>query len=424
MGSDIPGLYRLDMKKRLEVVAEKSGCSIEDLGGFVNESPNLKILDVMVENVIGVFELPVGIATNFLINGVDRLIPMATEEPSVIAAASKGAKIARQRGGFSCSTTDPVMIGQVQIVDIDNPDEAVDVLRKSRDDLIELANSKDPMLLKFGGGCRDIEIRRLQGEMGEMLVLHLLVDCRDAMGANAVNTMAEAVAPEAERLTGGVAILRIISNLAIHRLARARAVFRKEDIGGEEGVELFLLAQSLAKADPFRATTQNKGVMNGVSAVVRATGNDTRAVEAGVHSYASYKGKYGPVTDFHADENGDLVGKIEIPVPVGLIGGATKVHPAARSAIKLLGIDTSSQLGEILAAVGLAQNFAALRALSREGIQKGHMKLHARNLAIQAGADIEESDRVVVRMIGSGTITASNALEVLKEIRKKDSRKP
>jgi hydroxymethylglutaryl-CoA reductase len=280
------------------------------------------------------------------------------------------------------------------------------------------------MLVKFGGGCRDIKIRKLGGEMGPMIVLHLLVDCRDAMGANAVNTMAEAVAPEIERLTGGTVVLRIISNLAVHRLARARAVFPKEELGGQEGIDLILWALSLAKADPFRAATHNKGVMNGISAVVRATGNDTRAVEAGVHSYASYGRDYGPVTDYHLDENGDLVGKIEIPVPVGLIGGATKVHPAAKGAIKLIGIETASELGEVLAAVGLAQNLAALRALSQEGIQKGHMKLHARNLAIQAGAGIDEAEEVVIRMIGSGTVTASFALEVLEDIRSKKTRKP
>ncbi len=424
MRSDIPGLYKMKIEDRLKKIAEESDLSHEDLVGLKGSSENIEILEGMIENVVGVFELPVGVATNFMINGEDRLIPMAIEEPSVVAAASKAAKIARKRGGFSCSTTDPVMIGQVQLVNLEDPDQAVRILKNSREDLIALANSKDPMLVKFGGGCKDIKIRRIDCDMGPMIVLHLLVDCRDAMGANAVNTMAEAVAPEIENLTGGTVVLRIISNLAVHRISRARAVFPKEDLGGEDGLELIMWALSLAKTDPFRATTHNKGVMNGITAVVRATGNDTRAVEAGVHSYASYGKDYGPVTDYHLDENGDLVGKIEIPVPVGLVGGATKVHPAAKAAVKILGIKTASELGEVLAAVGLAQNLAALRALSQEGIQKGHMKLHARNLAIQAGAGSGETDKVVARMIGTGTLTASYAMEILEDIRTNKSRKP
>ncbi len=424
MNSDIPGLYKLSLKDRIDQIAKSSGLSSDDLEGFVRGSSNMSLLDGMIENVVGVFELPVGIATNFMINGIERLVPMAIEEPSVVAAASKAAKIARETGGFTCSTTDPVMIGQVQLVNVNEPDRAINVLEVAKGDLIDMANSKDPMLIRLGGGCRDIEIRRLDSEMGPMIILHLLVDCRDAMGANAVNTMAEAVAPEVERLTGGTVVLRIISNLAVHRLAKASAVFLKKDLGGDDGVELILWAQSMANVDPFRAATHNKGVMNGVSSVVRVTGNDTRAVEAGVHAYASFGRTYGPVTDYSRDENGNLVGKIEIPVPIGLVGGATRVHPAAQAAIKVMGIRTASELGEVLAAVGLAQNLAALRALSQEGIQKGHMKLHARNLAIQAGAGNEETEQVVLRMIGTGTITASSAIDILEDIRNKETQKP
>lgn len=417
-------MYKLSLKDRIDQVARSSELTSDDLEGFATGSSNMPLLDGMIENVVGVFELPVGIATNFMINGIERLVPMAIEEPSVVAAASKAAKLAREMGGFTCSTTDPVMIGQVQLVNIDDPDHAMNILKGAKEGLIDIANSKDPMLLRLGGGCRDIEIRRLDGEMGPMIILHLLVDCRDAMGANAVNTMAEAVAPEVERLTGGNVVLRIISNLAVHRLARASAVFSKKDLGGDDGVELILWAQSMAKLDPFRAATHNKGVMNGVSSVVRVTGNDTRAVEAGVHAYASFGRTYGPVTDYSRDREGNLVGKIEIPVPIGLVGGATRVHPAAQAAIKVMGIKTASELGEVLAAVGLAQNLAALRALSQEGIQRGHMKLHARNLAIQAGAAGEEAEQVVLMMIGSGTITASSAVDILESIRNKETQKP
>lgn len=416
MGSDIPGLYNMSLEKRLKAVSEASDLDQNDLEGFRQGSTPMEVLDGMIENVVGTFELPVGIATNFRINGIDRLIPMAIEEASVVAAASKGAKIVRSTGGFRADTTAPVMIGQVQIVGIEDQERSIKLLKKRKAELIDLANSRDPMLVKFGGGCRDIEFRPLQSSRGDMLVLHLLVDCRDAMGANAVNTMAEAISPKVESITGGKVVLRIISNMAVHRMARATVTIPSSEMGGEEGVSLFLWAHELAKFDPFRAATHNKGVMNGVSAVVRATGNDTRAVEAGVHSYAAYRGNYGPVTDYRLDDNGDMVGSIEIPVPVGLIGGATKVHPSARAAIKLLSIGSASQLGEVLACVGLAQNLAALRALSQEGIQRGHMKLHARNLAIQAGAKPHQVNEVVLKMIGEGRLTASSASEIIDEM--------
>ncbi|MFW3145920.1 MAG: hydroxymethylglutaryl-CoA reductase, degradative [Thermoplasmatota archaeon] len=417
MGSEISGLYSMSVDERRKRIEKEIGAEEGGLSSLVPGSTDIEVLDGMIENVIGAFELPVGIATNFLINGRDYLVPMAIEEPSVVAAASKAAKIIRRGGGFRAWSTDPVMIGQVQVTDVPYIDGAVEVLENAKEELMEIADSKDPLLVQFGGGIRDIEIRRIESAMGPMMVLHLLVDCRDAMGANAVNTMAEALAPRVETLTGGKVVLRIISNLAVHRLSSAEVVVPKEELGGEEGVDLILKAYHLAVSDPFRASTHNKGIMNGVSAVVRATGNDTRAVEAGAHAYAAYKGSYSPLTSYRKDGNGNLIGEITIPTAVGLVGGATKVHPAAKATVRILGVKSASELGEVLAAVGLAQNLAALRVLATEGIQKGHMKLHARNLALQAGAGPDEVDGVVILMLSRGKVTASDAKELLEEYR-------
>ncbi|MBN1539790.1 MAG: hydroxymethylglutaryl-CoA reductase, degradative, partial [Candidatus Thermoplasmatota archaeon] len=374
MGSDMPGFYRMNVEQRRKRVLEKTGLGEDDIAGLSVDGTPLEVLDKMIENVIGTFQLPVGIATNFIVNGVERLVPMAIEEPSVVAAASKAAKIARVKGGFTASTTEQMMIGQVQVCDLDDPSDATRKIMENKIGLLGIANSVDPLLVKYGGGARDIEARALDSPVGPMLVLHVLVDVRDAMGANAVNTMAEAIAPRIEELTGGKVVLRILSNLAVHRLSTATAIFPREEVGDEGGVDLFMKAYHLAEVDPFRASTHNKGIMNGVSAVVRATGNDTRAVEAGAHSYATITGNYLPLTRYHMNEKGDLVGEITIPTAVGTVGGATKVHPAARACMKILGIETAKELGEVLAAVGLAQNFAALRALALEGIQKGHMR--------------------------------------------------
>ncbi len=417
MSSDITGFYRMDIEERRRVLRERSGLDEEDIISLSFSSCDPSILDGMIENVVGSFEIPLGIATNFLINGRDVLIPMATEEPSVVAAASKGAKMARENGGFETWSSDPVMIGQVQIVDIPDMKGAIEALDLKRNVLIELANSRDPLLVSLGGGVRDIEFRHLSHPEGDLMVAHLYVDCRDAMGANAVNTMAEAVAPVMEELTGGRAILRIISNLADRRLSGARATFRKEILGGEDVVDGILKAFHLAEVDPYRCSTHNKGIMNGVSAVVRATGNDTRAVEAGAHSYAARDGSYAPLTNYKKAENGDLIGEIELPTAVGLVGGATKVHPTARACVKLMGIKRATDLGEALAAVGLAQNLAALKALSSEGIQRGHMRLHARNLAIQAGAEGDEVDKVVKKLLEGKTISATNAEKALEGLR-------
>ncbi len=419
--SQIPGFYKLSGKERIAKIQEICDLSNEECETITNTGGmQFDDVDKMIENVVGTFDLPMGIAMNFQINGKDYLIPMATEEPSVVAAASNSAKLARVKGGFSASATDQVMIGQIQIIGVHDPYGAQMDIYRHKQEFIEMANAKDPVLVRFGGGVKDIDVRVLPSQGGDMIVVHLLVDTKDAMGANAVNTMAEAVAPRLEELTGGEAVLRIISNLAIHRLARAKAVFSKEDLGGEDVVDAILNAYYLADADPFRATTHNKGIMNGISALVRATGNDTRAVEAGAHAFAAFGGEYMPLTRYEKNKDGDLVGTIELPTAVGLVGGATKVHPVARAAVKILGVKSAAELGMIIAAVGLAQNIGALRALATEGIQRGHMKLHARNIALMAlqdaGKPKELAEKVVAGMLAKKAVRMDVAEEVIKEL--------
>lgn len=414
--SRISEFFKKSLDERLKIVKEFSKLSDEEVSAIASTGARIEDLDRMVENVIGYLETPLGIGLNFLINGRDYIIPMAIEEPSVIAAASNAAKMAREGGGFTTTSSDPVMIGQIQLVKIKDPFAARFEILKKRDQIIEHANAQDPMLVKMGGGAKDLEVRVIEDDGRSMLVVHLLVDCRDAMGANAVNTMAESVFPILEEITGGKAILRIISNLADRRVAMAKATFQKDVIGGEEVVDLIIDAYMLAKMDPYRTATHNKGIMNGVSAVVLATGNDTRAVEAGAHAYAARNGNYKPLTQWEKNENGDLVGTIEMPVAVGLVGGATRTHPVAKASIKILGVETASELSEVIAAVGLAQNFAALRALSTEGIQRGHMKLHAKNIAIAAGATGDKIDRVVELMVKEGAIRIDRAKEILQSL--------
>ncbi len=416
--SRLEGFYKKTPEERLKIVRDFADLTDEEVSIISNTGAlSVDQADRMIENVIGTMPMTLGIAVNFLINGTDYLIPMATEEPSVVAAASNAAKIARQRGGFTTSSTDPVMIGQIQLTGVSDPEAARSAILKKKDEIIELCNSKDPMLVKYGGGARDVEVRVISTDRGPMVITHILVDCRDAMGANAVNTMAEAIAPLIERITGGKVYLRIISNLAKHRLARAEAVFDRDLIGGEEVVEGILEAYEFAKADPFRAATHNKGVMNGISAAVIATGNDFRAIESGCHSYASMTGQYRPLTSYEKDADGNLVGRIEVPMAVGLVGGATKVHPTARVNVRILGVKTANELGEIFAALGLAQNFAALRALATEGIQRGHMSLHARNIATSVGAIGDEIDKVVEILVRERNVRMDRAEEVLREIR-------
>jgi hydroxymethylglutaryl-CoA reductase len=413
MTSEIKGFYKLPLEERVKIVKEFAHLSPEEVDILTGKGLDTEQGQRMIENVIGTFELPFGVAVNFRINDTDYLIPMVIEEPSVVAAASNAAKLARPSGGFFTSSTDPVMIGQIQLVGVKSPFLARSQILERKKEIIELANAQDPVLLRFGGGCKDVDVHVLDNGM---VITHVLVDCRDAMGANAVNTMAEAVAPFIEEVTGGTVNLRIISNLAKYRLARARVKYLK-DIIGEDTVDGICEAYEFARVDPFRATTHNKGIMNGITAVVLATGNDTRAVESGAHAYASITGRYTSLTQWEKDGNGDLVGTIELPMAVGLVGGATKSHPVARVSIRILGVKTANELGEIMAAVGLAQNFAALRALATEGIQRGHMKLHAKNIAQAAGAAGDLIEKVAKQMVKEGKVRQDRAEEIVKELK-------
>jgi len=357
--------------------------------------------------------IPLGVATNFLINGRDYLIPMAIEEPSVVAAASNAAKMARVRGGFNTSSTGPIMIGQIQVVGVADPFGARMRILSAKSEILQKANEQDPVLVSKGGGAKDLKAKVIETAVGSMVIAEILVDCRDAMGANAVNTMAEAVAPLVEKVSEGRVYLRIISNLATERLARARTTVAKEALGGEEVVDGVVNAYAFAVADPYRCATHNKGIMNGITAVVLATGNDTRAAEAGAHAYAARTGRYSPLTTWEKNSQGDLVGTIELPMAVGLVGGATAVHPIAKIAVKILGVKTATELGEVIAAVGLAQNLAAIRALASEGIQEGHMKLHARNIASTAGATGDLIDQIADQMVKERKIRIDRAKELL-----------
>ncbi|SAI41179.1 3-hydroxy-3-methylglutaryl-CoA reductase [Bordetella ansorpii] len=379
--------------------------------------------DGMIENVVGTFELPFAVAGNFRVNGRDVLVPMAVEEPSIVAAASFMAKLARDTGGFETSSTGPIMRAQVQILGVQDPYGARLALLKHRDEILALANSRDKVLIGLGGGCRDIEIHVFPDTpRGAMVVMHLIVDVRDAMGANTVNTMAESVSPLVEKLTGGQVRLRILSNLADLRLARARVRLTPETLktkerSGQEIVEGVIDAYTFAAVDPYRAATHNKGIMNGIDPIIVATGNDWRAVEAGAHAWACRGGRYTSLSTWEKDASGALVGTIEMPMPVGLVGGATKTHPLAQLSLKIMGVNTAQELGEISVAVGLAQNLGALRALATEGIQRGHMALHARNIALVAGAVGDEIDAVARQMAAEHDVRTDRAVALLEQLR-------
>jgi hydroxymethylglutaryl-CoA reductase len=414
--SEYSGFYKLTPKERLKFVSEFADLTPEEIE--VISTPGSLGIDKangMIENVIGVMELPLGVAVNFQINGKDHIVPMVLEEPSVVAAVSNVAKLTRKCDGFTTSSTDPVMIGQIQLTNTRNPSDAMVKIMSSKNELLHLANEQDPVLVKFGGGARDLKVRILETEIGPMVVTHLLVDCRDAMGANAINTMVEAIAPKIEELTGGRVYLRILSNLAKYRLARAEVKIPK-DLMPIDVMEGIIEAYQFAKADPFRCATHNKGIMNGIDAVIIATGNDFRAIEAGAHAYATLEGGYKPLTKWKKDDSGNLIGSIELPMAVGLIGGAVKVHPVARTNVKILGVKTANELGEIVAAVGLAQNLGALRALATTGIQHGHMRLHARNVAITAGATDEQIEKVVELMLKEKKVRLDRAEEIIKQL--------
>ena len=404
------------MDERLDKIREFSGLSREEIDLVKSGTLPVSSAQRMIENVVGVLPVPLGVAVNFLINERDYLIPMAIEEPSVVAAASHAAKIARSSGGFKTSSTEPIMIGQVQLVRSPSPRDAEKQILASKREILARANQQDPMLVSKGGGAKDLRVRILPSLTGTMVIAEILVDCRDAMGANVVNTMAESVAPMLEKLSDGKANLRIISNLADRRVARASARFSREALGGEDIVDGIVNAYAFAAADPYRCATHNKGVMNGVTAVCLATGNDTRAIEAGAHAYAARTGHYSPLTRWSKAENGDLEGSIEIPTAVGIIGGITAVHPTAKICLKILGVKTARELGEVMAAVGLAQNLAALRALAAEGIQHGHMSLHARNIAAMAGAEGEMIDQVAAAIVAEKKVRLDIAKEIVAEM--------
>ena len=417
--SELSGFYKLPIAERVKLLREFIGLSEEDVAPL--QKPGALSFDAanrMVENVIGVMPVPMGVAVGFRINGRELVVPMAIEEPSVIAAASNAAKMSRPKGGFSATTTDPIMIGQIQVVGVKDPNRARFEILAAKADILKHANAQDPVLVSMGGGARDLEVRIIETAQGMMVIAELLVDCRDAMGANAVNTMAEAVAPMIEKVSGGRVYLRIISNLAVKRLARAKATFTKEALGGSEVIDGIVNAYAFAAADPYRCATHNKGIMNGVTAVVLATGNDTRAIEAGAHSYASRSGHYTSLTSWEKDVNGDLVGTLEMPMAVGLVGGATASNPVAKLAVRILGIKTARELAEVIVSVGLAQNLAALRALAAEGIQRGHMGLHARNVAVSVGATGDLIDKVAAAMVAERKVRMDRAKELLEQLSK------
>ncbi|MCS7098953.1 MAG: hydroxymethylglutaryl-CoA reductase, degradative [Sulfolobales archaeon] len=416
--SRVPGFYKLPIEERLRIVKEFAGL-VDDEVELLKKTGRLglEVADKMIENVIGTFELPYGVAVNFLVNNRDYLVPMVIEEPSVVAGASNAARWCREGGGVVSTATEQIMISQIQVVKVPSPHTAVIRILERKKEILDLANSTNDVLVKLGGGARDLEVRVLDSPVGKMLVVHLLVDVRDAMGANIVNTMAEAVAPIIEDASGGRVLLRIVSNLADRRLVKSWTRVPKDVIGGEEVVEGVVYAWALAAADPYRAATHNKGIMNGIIAVALATGQDTRALEAGAHAYAARRGRYEPLSTWEIDERGDLVGYLEVPIAVGVVGGSIKSNPLAKLSLKILGVRTARELAEVMGAVGLVQNLAALRALATEGIQRGHMKLHARQLALAAGARPEEVDAVVEEVVKSGRITLEKAQEVLDKIR-------
>jgi hydroxymethylglutaryl-CoA reductase len=416
--SRLSGFYQLGQDERLNLL--KSHCALDDATiQTLKDSSALPfdLVNRLVENAIGGFTVPLGIATNMIIDGQDILIPMATEESSVIAAVGNTAKQCRDTGGFFTSLSGTEMIAQVQIIGLTDPWTARAKVLERKDEIADICNACDPVLIKLGGGFRDLEVRIIDTRSGPMVIVHLIVDTRDAMGANAVNTMAETLAPRLSEWTGGKHHLRILSNLADRRVARARAVWKAEAIGGSDIVQGIIAAADFADADPYRAATHNKGIMNGVSAVTLATGNDTRAIEAGAHAFAARTGRYRSLSHYEVTPQGDLAGSIELPMALGMVGGATKVHPTAQACLKILGVTSAARLSGIAAAVGLAQNFGALKALSTVGIQQGHMALHAQNIAIAAGAVGDEIARVALRMTDAKTIRQDVAESILVELR-------
>jgi len=415
--SSISKFFEKSRKERLDIVANFANLSHEELDILQSNNGGISYdkADKMVENAIGTFSLPLGIATNFKINGKDYIIPMVIEEPSVIAAASKGAKIARIKGGFEVTADESYSIGQIQVLDIDIP-SAIQKINNSSNEILQLANSKSNTLSKMGKGAKEISCKEVDTPSGKMLIVELLIDVGDAMGANITNTMCEAVSPLIEKISGGRTLLRILSNYSTRRIAKAKAVFEKEAVGGEKVVNDIILAFEFADNDVYRAVTHNKGILNGTIAVANAVGQDSRAIEAAANAYAAKSGRYRSLSQWSKDNDGNLVGTLEIPLSVGIVGGIVNVHPIAKVCTKILGVSTAQELACVMIATGLAQNFSAIRALATEGIQKGHMRLHARNLATAAGATSEQIDKIVKKMIEEKKISLDRAKELLAQI--------
>jgi hydroxymethylglutaryl-CoA reductase len=414
--SSISKLFEKSRKERLDIVGTFANLSSDELNILQNENGGISYenADKMVENAIGTFSLPLGIATNFTINGKDYLIPMVIEEPSVIAAASKGAKTARIKGGFEVTANESYSIGQIQVLDTD--ESAIQKITNSSDEIINLANSKSKSLPKMNKGAKEITCKTIDTPSGKMLIVELLIDVGDAMGANITNTMCEAVSPLIEKITGGKTLLRILSNYSTRRIVKARAVFEKEAVGGESVVDNIIKAFEFANNDVYRAVTHNKGILNGIVSVANATGQDSRAIEAAANAYAAKSGQYRSLSLWSKDSEGNLIGELEIPLSVGIVGGIITVHPVAKVCTKILGVASAQELACVMTATGLAQNFSAIHALSTEGIQKGHMRLHARNLASSAGATSQQIDEIVQKMIEEKKISLDGAKELLKQI--------
>ena len=425
--SRLSGFYKLSVEDRRAKVAQLSGLSPEEIDALASHGELSEVAaDRMIENVIGTMSLPVGVATNFVIDGKSYLIPFCVEESSVVAAASNMAKRCLSNGGFKTNNDDPVMIAQIQVLDLPNVEEAAEAVLTAKYELMAMCNSLPSTMIKLGGGCKDIITRSIDSMSGRMLIVHLLVDTRDAMGANAVNTMAELVSGKIEEITGGRVHLRILSNLATHRLAKVEATFTPEELSedgtrenGSKIISGILEAHHFAMADPYRAATHNKGIMNAISAIALACGQDWRAIEAGCHAWAAVEeGAYKSMTRWNRDDDGNLVGRIETPMAVGIVGGASKVHPAARANLSILGVESAQELAGIMAAAGIAQNLGAMRALATSGIQAGHMKLHAKNMAVSAGAIGDEVEQVAnIVNAQSGPVTQQLVKDTLESIR-------
>ena len=418
-GSALPRFFEKSREERLRMVAEAAGLDDASLAVLTAGDGGMPFerADKMVENAIGTFSLPLGIATNFRINGRDVLIPMVIEEPSVIAAASKGAKAARASGGFEARAAEQYSLGQIQLLGVVDADAAVKRITAAAQEILDAANSCSRTLQEMGCGAKEIACKTVDAPT-PMLVAELLVDVGDAMGANIINTMCESVAPRLEELSGGRALLRILSNYSERRMVSARATFLQDAVGGQQVVQDMISAYEFADNDIYRAVTHNKGVLNGVIAVANAAGQDSRAIEAAANAYASRTGRYRPLTSWSADARGDLVGTLEMPLAVGVVGGIVGAHPVSRVCMQILGACTAGDLACIMASVGLAQNYAAMRALATDGIQKGHMRLHARNLALAAGAKPEEIDELVREMISGNKISAHGTRELLDKSRR------